>query len=175
MAHPPYENWLFEEESLTPEQLYELSQHLGECADCRRLQTNWQAIRAHITLGGMLEPADGFPSRWRVGLAHKRQVRLQKMQSLKLLAALSIGSLLTLMVLGMLLAVSLARVDIPMAVIQALVSLAILVEDSMSLLEKIPTGLTLTAWILFSTGLVGLAVVWVCSLWKVRAGGEVRS
>lgn len=101
MKHPSFEEWLFAEEPLQPEQSEALVEHLQECADCRLLKEADQAVLRFITEAPAMAPAPGFTARWEARLAESRQKAHEKQLALILgLTALFAGGLFIVMLLG---------------------------------------------------------------------------
>ena len=70
MNHQPFEEWLLEQEILTPEQKRELQAHLRACTTCSALTEVDLALRSTR----MAAPAAGFADRFRVRLEARKQV-----------------------------------------------------------------------------------------------------
>ncbi|MCK6538819.1 MAG: hypothetical protein L6Q26_02075 [Anaerolineales bacterium] len=68
MNHQPFEEWLLNETSLTPEQKRELDAHLRACAYCAALLETALVLRS----AKMASPAEGFTDRFRVRLAERK-------------------------------------------------------------------------------------------------------
>ncbi len=91
MDHRPYENWLLDDERLTPEQERDLRLHLRTCVECAALS------RANMTLRAapMSVPAQGFALRFQARLAAERKVqRKRSIFGLTLLLLVGTGALL---------------------------------------------------------------------------------
>ncbi len=69
MNHRPFEDWLLEDQPLTPEQKRELQSHLRECATCSAIAESNLALRSVQ----MVSPAPGFVDRFQVRLAEQRK------------------------------------------------------------------------------------------------------
>jgi len=94
MDHQPFENWLLNDERLTPEQDRELRVHLRTCPTCNTL------ARANFSLrsSAVIAPAPGFAQRFQVRLAAQRKVeRRRTIIGLFLLASVGIGGLFWLL------------------------------------------------------------------------------
>jgi hypothetical protein len=74
MDHRPYEDWLLDDERLTPEKERDLRSHLRTCADCAALARANQALRA----APMSVPAAGFAVRFQARLAAERKVQRRR-------------------------------------------------------------------------------------------------
>ncbi|NWG35194.1 MAG: hypothetical protein HXY42_12185 [Chloroflexi bacterium] len=68
MKHQPFEEWLLNETSLTPEQKRELDLHVRSCVYCSALLETEMVLRS----ARMIAPAEGFAARFRVYLAERK-------------------------------------------------------------------------------------------------------
>lgn len=75
MNHPRYEEWIFGDEPLLPEQQLELEQHLDSCPDCRQLYTAWRSAEASLQTPVMASPDTGFALRWQAQAEAEQQTR----------------------------------------------------------------------------------------------------
>jgi len=94
MDHRPYEDWLLNDERLTPEQDRELRAHLRNCLTCTTL------ARANLSLrsAAVIAPADGFALRFQTRLIVQRKVQQRRtLIGLFLLAIVGAGSLFWLL------------------------------------------------------------------------------
>ena len=102
MEHRVFEDWLFTEDPLSPQEQEALREHLSECESCRTLSKAWQNVEAELRVAEITPPAAGFTARWQARLEADAQ-RMQRKQSLAILglsmggAALLLGSLLVLL------------------------------------------------------------------------------
>jgi len=88
MDHRPFEDWLLNDDSLTPEQDRDLRLHLRTCPECAALE------RANLSLrsAAAQAPAVGFTLRFQTRLiAQRKQQRRQTLIGLFLLAAVGMG------------------------------------------------------------------------------------
>lgn len=74
MDHRQYENWLLNDERLTPEQERDLRIHLRGCASCAMLSRSNLALRA----APVAAPTEGFALRFQSRLAAERKVQRQR-------------------------------------------------------------------------------------------------
>lgn len=74
MVHQPYEQWLLDDERLTPEQERDLRIHLRACPECAAL------ARANLTLRAapVVPPPQGFTLRFQQRLAAQRQIEKKR-------------------------------------------------------------------------------------------------
>ena len=69
MNHRPFEDWLLEDQPLTPEQERDLQAHLRTCTSCPAIAESNLAL--HSTR--MARPAEGFAARFQVRLIENRK------------------------------------------------------------------------------------------------------
>jgi apolipoprotein N-acyltransferase len=94
MDHRPYEDWLLDDERLTPEQDRDLRIHLRNCPECAAL------ARANISLRSapVTSPAEGFALRFQTRLAAERKTqRRRSLIGLFLMAVVGVGGLVWLL------------------------------------------------------------------------------
>jgi len=88
MNHRPFEDWLLNEEPLTPRQKLELQAHLQSCADCSALAEVDLALKSVKAAS----PAEGFAGRFQVRLeAHKAAMRRRNIAGFVILVASVVG------------------------------------------------------------------------------------
>lgn len=91
MDHRPFEDWLLDDERLTPEQERDLRTHLRSCSKCAALARANQTLRA----APMSVPATGFALRFQTRLAAERRVqRRRSIMGILLLWVAGMGVLL---------------------------------------------------------------------------------
>ena len=94
MAHRPYEDWLLDDERLTPEQDRDLRVHLRNCPECAGLTRANMALRS----APVIPPTKYFTLRFLVRLAAERKVqRRRSLIGLFLMAVVGIGGLFWLL------------------------------------------------------------------------------
>jgi hypothetical protein len=94
MDHRPYEDWLLNDERLTPEQDRDLRAHLRNCPACTSLERANSSLRS----AGVIAPAEGFALRFQTRLTAQR--KLQRRRSIIgwfLLAVVGTGGLIWLL------------------------------------------------------------------------------
>lgn len=78
LTHPPFEDWLLSEETLTPQQANDLQAHLRTCESCRQLETGWLQVERLVRSAEMLAPVAGFSARWQARLEAQRARQHQR-------------------------------------------------------------------------------------------------
>jgi hypothetical protein len=74
MDHRPYEDWLLNDERLTPEQERDLRTHLRSCPSCATLAQANMALRA----APVIFPAEGFALRFQTRLIAERKIQRRR-------------------------------------------------------------------------------------------------
>lgn len=64
MSHQPFEDWLFSNELLEPQQKQALQGHLEECDHCQALSSALYQVEEVFDASPLPEPAPGFTQRW---------------------------------------------------------------------------------------------------------------
>jgi predicted anti-sigma-YlaC factor YlaD len=180
MNHQPFENWLFNDDHLLPEEEQALRTHLASCASCRNLDSSWKGVEHRLMHAQMSEPTAGFTGRWKERLAIEKE-RRQRRQSLTVLTlSLAAAGILALVMIN--LVYPLWRVPglVFWTYIYQLFSLSqwlTMIRDLSAVLTDSSTqGLSLAPlWILFLIGLTcEIVVLWMISLRKLVSPKKVR-
>ncbi len=98
MVHQPYSSWLLDEVKLTPEQKFQLEEHLLTCTECQPVQHAWVSVKKEIKSSPMASPAAGFTTRWKAYLQIRSSVN-QKQLAKRWLMGLSLAAVFTLILL----------------------------------------------------------------------------
>lgn len=98
MNHQPYEDWLFEQQDLTGQQLAELREHLQVCETCRALDDALNTVETSLRAQPVLAPEAGFVGRWQRRLEVERQ-RIHRRQTLTMLAFCAGGAVVLIALL----------------------------------------------------------------------------
>ena len=78
MSHQPFENWLFSDETIEPEDSTALDAHLKQCEQCRELSTTLDWVYETISTVKTPEPNPGFTQRWHQNLAIYREKQQER-------------------------------------------------------------------------------------------------
>lgn len=167
MSHQPFEFWLLEDQILKPEQKRELQAHLQTCAYCNALaETSLQLKSAREA-----EPASGFTLRFQNRLAaHKLADRRRKFWGMILfvvgglsLLAWFAGPGLTHLVASPAewIALLLSYLFFIVASVQALSDVGLV------LMRVAPGFVPPFAWLIFSSALAGMGLLWIISIWRL--------
>lgn len=167
MNHRPFEDWLLEDQPLTPEQKRELDAHLRICDICAAIAESNLALRS----ARLAAPAPGFTSRWQTRLVLARQ--RQRRRTLIGTALFSGGGLLMLALL-IEPAVS-SLIGSPAEWISALVrstvflytTLMALTEAGSIMLRVLPGVVPMFLWLIIFSTLSGLGLLGSVSIWRL--------
>ncbi len=168
MSHQPYEEWIFSDESLTPQQYEAVREHVEKCKQCRQLQTRWQAAQLQMKTEGFVSPAPGFTSRWQSSLA-ERHAHQQK-QSARRLVLFLIGLAMITLVFWTIYTVTTTSLSDFLAMIFATAARFIIFYQEFKLIVlpvifRVPPIVYLIAWTLTLGTTMFLAVVWGGAIW----------
>jgi hypothetical protein len=166
MNHQPFEIWLLEEQSLTPEQKRDLHAHLMTCKYCTALAETGVALHTKK----MASPAAGFTARFEKRLAIQRVVERRR----RILGVISLilGGLGLLVLLGgstMLTVLNSPAAWITLGIgylLFIVTSLQVLSEVSMVLFRVIPGLIPPFMWMVIVSSFAGLALLWTVSIWR---------
>ena len=179
MCHQPFETWLLEGKEITKEERNMLQSHLDECAQCSKLHQSWQSVRSKMKTSRMISPEPGFTSRWKDNLAKKMQEQ-QMRQVFKLrrfFLYLGTANVLTMILLVSFILINGSPVNWFVSTLNQLLDLTIWLGQAqhfvVSLIQALPPIFPITFWVILTTGLSTLALIWVVSLWKISFQGEI--
>ncbi len=174
MSHQPFENWILDEEPLTPENRRELHAHLEGCAQCQRLKSRWQAAHMELRAHRMAAPVPGFTQRWQAGLAERR-VREQRRQAWRIFGILLACAMGVSLLMGIYTLSFSSPTDWLVAVIRVFASardtIGWIVSAALGWLHKTPLAVNFALWIYLTVCLSLLALVWVWILWRTNKVG----
>jgi hypothetical protein len=170
MNHQPFEDWLFLDEPLTPQENASLQAHLQECTACRQLAGALHQMEADFRGIPFIGPEPGFVGRWQALNEANRQ-RLHRKQSLAMLAFLILGALLAVGSLCVLLWPEFRSPNLlAWSVIYRLVSMISVADITFDVVNGLARAATsiipLGGWILIAGALSELGVLWVVS-WRL--------
>ena len=166
MDHRPFEDWLLDNASLTPDQKRQLQTHLQTCSSCTAIAEVNLALKS-VRLA---EPAEGFVGRFQVRLAAKKKIlRRRNFLGFSILAISVVGAFLWL-TWPVLMDLVQSPVDLLDAWISSLLSawtsFQAIFQAGLVLFKVVPSFLPVYIWavILFAAG--AWSLVWVASLIK---------
>jgi hypothetical protein len=161
MKHQQFEEWLFSEEKLIPEQEMTLSQHLETCRSCSELASAWSDLEFAFQQSPHTGPAPGFTERWE----RKREAYEYKQRSWKGWLVLSIAVVFAAVLL---LAPAVPALASPMEVISeivdAFVNLIAFVSAIWSVIESVGQLLPQVS-LPFMLSVINFSVVMLATVW----------
>lgn len=177
MSHQPFEAWILDNDTLPPADRRALQEHVAECAQCRKLQTRWQAVRMELRARPMAAPAPGFTQRWKAGLAERR-AREQRKQAWKIFGLLVAGALFVSLLMGVYAMATSTPADWLTALVRSFSSSRDLIhlgiESVQAWLASTPLALNIALWIYLTVALCLLSLVWVLILWRTTIVGVLN-
>jgi predicted anti-sigma-YlaC factor YlaD len=172
MLHQPFDKWLLDEETITFEQRRELEAHLLTCGQCQQLSGNWAGVNGLIKSVAPAAPKAGFTQRWKVTQAERRtsqQPRQVRMFFLTLLVA-SLASLALLVLFFVLSQVSLSHVLVSST--HFFTSFyAFWIEVQAFLSANLNGPLSWLVWVIFTSGMSILVILWFVTVQRVTSRG----
>lgn len=166
MNHQPFEEWLLNEEPITPEQKRELDVHLRSCAYCSALVETGDILH----LAKMASPAPGFTARFQVRLAeHKIADRRRKLWGAGWFILGGLSLLLWFAGPSILTFVSSPENWIVTFVewgIFLITTLQALTQAVEVFLHVIPGFLPPFLWMIIVSGFAGISLLWSVSIWR---------
>jgi hypothetical protein len=166
MNHRPFEDWLLNEQPLTPEQKRELQTHLKDCTHCTALAE----VNLELHSVKMVAPAPGFTARFQARLAGQRvRERRNRLVGALILVAGGVG------LLGWYAVPTVIQfLGSPAGWIAAIVSFFLTVLDMARaigdigsiLLRVLPGFIPPFGWMVILSTLSGFALLWTVSIWR---------
>jgi len=164
MNHRPFEDWLLQDQPLTPEQKHELQPHLRTCAACAAIAESNLALHSVQ----MVSPAAGFADRFQIRLTDQRKTaRIRQIIGALVFVIGGLG--LVYWLAGPLVqqAMRFPAEWITSAVsyfLFVLTSIQILSEVSLILMRVIPTFISPFGWLVLISIFGGLGLIWTVSI-----------
>jgi len=163
----PFEEWLLNNNPITPEQQRDLDLHLRTCAYCSALaETGWL-----LSTSKMASPMPGFATRFQVRLAERKIAeRRSKLWGMTLF---TFGGLVLLMwAVGPYLASFFASPATWISVVVGWLvfigtTLFALVDAGFVILSVIPNFLPPFAWLVLLSTVAGVGLLWSVSIWRL--------
>jgi len=174
MNHQPFNNWMFSDESLLPEQTKLLEAHLATCETCRSLSSAWVEVRTMLQSAQTIQPTINFAERWQASLATQNEGLLYRKQR-QSWWFFFIAAGLACLSLVILLAQILTSFKSPMAIFlsglylftEAIGSLTSFQGLVITLLNTLIVIVPPAWWILLTVAICGLITIWLISLRRV--------
>lgn len=174
MNHQPYESWILDETTLSLAEQRQMKDHLDSCAACRKLATGWIAARRSMRAAPPARPAPGFTGRFQARLAERRALQHQ-LQARRFVLITTTASMLALFALMAYLAFTTSFATLLVNALGLATRLVIQWNNAqqviMSLWHALPIYIPVAIWVILSTGLGLLGLIWAVSLWRISAKG----
>lgn len=167
MNHRPFEDWMLENQALTPEHKRDLQSHLRTCTQCAALAE----VNLALASARVVAPAAGFADRFQVRLAAQRQAQSKRNFWGFLILVISVMTVLSWLAWPILKVV----LDSPVGFLSTWLSyllslwfwLQALGQAGSVLLRVIPTFVPPYVWALAAFALAGWSLLWVLSILKL--------
>ncbi len=167
MNHRPFEDWLLDDQPLTPQQKRDLQSHVLNCSSCAAIAESNLAL--HATRKA--QPAGGFTERFQVRLVERRRTqRWQQIVGTLVLVLGGVGLLYWLAGPLVLEAFRSPAAWITTAVgyfLFILTSVQVLGEVSAIVLRVLPNFIPPAVLVLAALIGGGLGLLWTISIWRV--------
>lgn len=167
MNHRPFEEWLLDDQPLTPGQQRDLQSHLRECSACAALAESNLALESVR----MVAPAAGFAFRFQTRLEENRKaVRLRQMIGTLVLVIGGVG-LLSWLLYPFLVEIFRSPAEWITTVVGyflfAFATIRVWSEISVILFGVLPEIISPLGWLVVMTAVGGLSLIWTVSIWRV--------
>ncbi len=166
MNHQPFEDWLLNDKTLTPAETRELDLHLRTCPHCTALSATGLALRA----APVIAPAAGFTLRFQQRLiAQKAMERRRKLWGMILFIIGGAGFIVWFSASYLL-----ALFNAPVQWITTFIGYSLFIVTTLQALTEVMTVLLRMAsdfiptyiWLVLSSTLAGLGLLWAISIWQ---------
>lgn len=174
MKHRPFEDWLLNELSLSPEQKRELESHLRTCAYCTALVETGKVLKS----AKRVSPVAGFTERFQVRLAARKAAeRRQRFWGtiMFITGGLAILMWITAPYLASFFASPATWVSALMDWgIFLITTLQAIAQAGSVMLQVLPGFLSPFAWMVLLSAVAGLSLLWSVSIWRFAYRGGPR-
>ena len=166
MKHRPFEEWLLNDERLTPEQNRDLQNHLRECRSCSALAEVNLALRS--ARGAV--PAPGFAARFQSRLAAQRALQRRRMAVGATILTVGGLAILSILLWPFLAAVTQNPTGLLVSWVSTLTAISgwieALVQVGAVIWSVIPGFVPPYGWMILLSVVSGLALLWGVSFWR---------
>ena len=174
MNHQPFELWILDPHGLNEADRLALQQHLESCQDCRLLQEKWVSLHEELRTPPVLAPRQGFPRRWKAGLAERR-LREQRRQAWKFFVACSGAAAAVFLAMASYLLLTSTPAEWIQAAMRAVTNTVGTYSTARDLaatwMSLTPLGLNIVIWIAMGVTFCILAFIWVFAIWRTAFAG----
>jgi hypothetical protein len=177
MSHQPFEAWILEKNTLNPDQVFELNTHLESCTQCTQLQEGMQAMEFRFKNTAMVAPSKGFTQRFQVRLAERLELqRLLQVRRFFLFLAGATGLVFLVLVAIFLIAGS--PVTWLGTILESVTNLFLFGSQVgkvlISLYFALPPSIPIALWVILTSAICFLALIWATALWRISIKGVVQ-
>jgi len=169
--HLPFENWLLNDISVTPEQQRELELHLRDCSYCSALAETGRMLKT----ARIVTPVPGFTARFQARLAERKIVDRRRRLWGSVLFTLGGLALLMWIFAPYIVSFFAAPATWISVVVGWLVflgtTLFALFDAGRVILSVIPNFLPPFAWMVLLSMLAGTGLLWSVSIWRFAQRG----
>jgi len=170
MSHQPYDNWLYDEAELSNEQARALQAHLQECQQCCDQYQAWKAVNTQFRSVPVESPQSGFSQRWYASLAERR-LKQQTQQIRQVFLILLTAAVVILLLLAITLITTTSPLILLVSAYQTIIRLVIqgfqIQHVFIILLNSFPLFLSIPTWIILSSIVGMLSILWIGSVWRI--------
>ena len=168
MNHQPYEDWLYSDEPLSPQQNRDLKKHLQVCDSCTQLSESWVDIQNLFRATPEVKPQSGFSARWLTRL-EERENKTKQRQSWIMLVITGGVAIFILLIMSINLILS---VDQPIQLLflgtnkvtEWLLIINATNEILSALVELVSIVVPTGWWVIFAILISFLCLLWIFSL-----------
>jgi hypothetical protein len=172
MNHQLFEDWLFSEDPLNPDQAQALQEHLKTCDSCCQLSAAWSEVETLFVSTPPAIPAAGFATRWRARWQSQLVKKMHKRQQRQTWMIFAVTTLGTILLFILMLNQFRSTIDTPTDLflfwvtrITSSLSYANAVQDvSLALLRTVLSVFPLSYWVISLSALCALSLLWIFSL-----------
>ncbi len=122
----------------------------------------------------MVSPQPGFSQRWRASLAERR-ARQQVLQVRRLFIGFIVAALITLLLMVVVFFLTASPVNLLVVVFEGITKLVIQTSQLQRVivpwLKTVPPIIPIAGWVIFSSLLSLLSLLWIFSLWRIHSKG----
>ena len=175
--HQLFEELLFSDGAISPEDAASLENHMLGCATCRALSVAWAEVEGEIDRAPHISPAPGFANRWGVRLEVEK-LKKHRRQGLSILFFSVIGAAILIVLMAIILAPALSS-PLPLLVVWAYQVVSILFYVTMVGDALVTFTLTVfgvippSFWLGFSVAIGSLGLVWLLVVHKLTSSWRI--
>lgn len=174
IEHGQFEEWIWSEEELDPEQSAGLQEHLSACEECRELKASWENFHDRLMAAQVVPAPPNFSGRWNFDLA-ERKVLARNIQVRRMALYSSVSVVLSfLAAIGLTFYIS-SPVDLIIGIVESASGLITLTNQLRSiftsLIQVIPPIIPAVYWLVITSIFCLLASLWIISIWRISKQG----